>query len=144
MLRLVLIHQLVLSLLAGPMLCCCTAARLGHEPKSHSSQTEKSERKSCCRESQSPDSRQPVHDSKPAERKKCSCKVASQTDAVMPETTAAIVDPQTTIVPGGLHPDFPYLLCAVPASVHLSALLDRSSSVLSADDLLYSHHNLRC
>lgn len=29
MLRLVVIHQLVLSLLVGPMLCCCTTARLG-------------------------------------------------------------------------------------------------------------------
>lgn len=150
MLRLVLIHQLVLALLVGPMLCCCTAARLGHESSrtSQSSDKSKSNEKSkprlCCGESQPSGSEQPSHDGKPTGPEKCPCKNAPQAVVAMPEQAASAADVLTQFA-AGLATFNHSVTLLVPAFTGRSttSFLARSSN-LSTDDILYAHHNLRC
>ncbi len=147
MFRLVVIHQLVLSLVVGPMLCCCTTARLVNDP--HVSRTagtdEKPQRKHCCGERQkSPDgSRQAPGGEKSGDPAKCPCKDAAPTVATVPEVVAGSADSLTLL---SVFATFDLSLTLVgPAGVpRPAARFDFRSSSVSTADLLFAHHNLRC
>ena len=144
MLRLVVIHQLVLSLIVGPMLCCCTTARLGHGSARTSQAGDQSKRKSCCGESRSDGSGRSAPGDKPAEPEKCPCKSAPQAVVAVPEQAVTAADVLTQLTAGLATLDAP-ITSHVPVSTGRStAFLDARSSALSTDDLLYAHHNLRC
>lgn len=147
MLRIVVIHQLVLSLLAGPMLCCCTTARLGHDtaariaipaeqPKSHS----------CCGHSP-PTSDTGSHKQggdQPASPAKCPCKDAPATVVTVPPTTLASADSLSVLVAGTAYFDLPVALIDCSGCVQTPPRFDYRTSSLSTAELLYAHHNLRC
>lgn len=144
MFRFVLIHQLVLALLVGPMLCCCTAARLEHEPSRTSQPDDKSKPKHCCGESQSSDTGRSAPGDKPAEPEKCPCKIAPQADVAMPEQAVSAADVLTQIVAGLATLDHPVTLHMPALMGRPTTTFDTRSSTLSTDDILYAHHNLRC
>lgn len=144
MFRVVLIHQLVLSLLVGPMLCCCTAARLGHEPARTSQSDGKPDRKHCCGEPRPTDDGHQAPGGKPGGPEKCPCKDSPRTEVVTPETPAAAADVLTLLTSGFATLDHPLGLHAPVAMGRSTAFLDARSSTLSADDILYAHHKLRC
>jgi hypothetical protein len=147
MFRLVLIHQLVLSLLVGPMLCCCAATRLGHETHTSSrtaSHRAKPERKHCCGERKSDDSGHRAPGGKPSDPAKCPCKDAPVKAVALPEAPQAPAD--TVAQPGSTVATLDLPIDSVgPLGAHPSARpLGCRSSSLSAADILFAHHNLRC
>jgi hypothetical protein len=144
MFRLVLIHQLVLGLLVGPMLCCCTAARLGHESSRTSQPGDKSKPKHCCGESQSNDSGRSAPDGKPTEPEKCPCKNAPQTVVAVPEQAVSAADVLTQLSAGLATLDHPVTLHVPALTGRQTTSFDARSSTLSTDDILYAHHKLRC
>lgn len=141
MFRLVLTHLLVLSLVVGPMLCCCAAARLGHEPTAAAESGGK--RKHCCGEPASKDSERPAPGGKPAGPEKCPCKDSPRVDAA-PETPVATADALVLVANGLPALDVPHTPGGAFATGRPAASFDHRSSALSADDILYAHHNLRC
>ena len=149
MLRLVLTHQLVLALLVGPMLCCCTAARLGHGsphtslPNGKSKSNDKSKPKHCCG-SQSSDSGQSAPGDKPAESEKCPCKNAPQAVVAMPEQAATSADVLTQFAAGLATLNHSVTPFAPAFTGRPTTSFGARSSNLSTDDILYAHHNLRC
>ena len=145
MFRLVLIHQLVLSLIVGPALCCCTTAPSGHgagHPSKSGSPREKSQRKQCCGElPKSPDRGQHNPADGPS---KCPCKDhLAKVSAVseIPVGTGNGSDLLST--PSLIFGAQPFVGQIAAALVSATRFNDRSSSVSTAD-LLYAHHNLRC
>lgn len=144
MFRLVLIYQLVLSLLVGPVLCCCAATRLGHEPSSPTPSSSKSERKHCCGESPSKDTGRSTPDEKPNGPEKCPCKDAPGSAVTVPETPVTMTDALTVFAGGLLAFDAPLPVDGSFASSRRAIQLGYRSSALTSDDLLYAHHNLRC
>ena len=148
MFRLVVIHQLVLSLLVGPMLCCCTTARLATDPAG--SQTtyggEKSQRKHCCGERQKSANggQQTPADEKPGDPAKCPCKDAAPTVAAVPEVAAGSADLLTLLSAAVATFDLPAALAGPVSAPRPAARFDRRSSSVSTADLLFAHHNLRC
>ena len=92
MFRLVVIHQLVLSLVVGPMLCCCTTARLVNDsPVSRTAGADdKPQRKHCCGERQKSPGGNPhtPGGEKPGDPSKCPCKHVEPTVATVPELAA--------------------------------------------------------
>ncbi len=148
MFRLVLIHQLVLSLLVGPMLCCCTTARLGHDaspPPRSTASGDQSPRKHCCGGDQkSPDGgRKAPGGEKPGDPANCPCKDAPAKVVVVPEAPAGTAD-SLTLLTAGVAFDVAATLDG-PANARPSASrFDHRSSSLSTADLLFAHHNLRC
>jgi hypothetical protein len=149
MFRLVVIHQLVLSLIVGPVLCCCTTAQPGHNANHSSkliSSSEKSQRKHCCGEhSKSPiGGKQTPGDGAPSDPSKCPCKamlvnVVAVTE--IPVGTANLSDLLSTASVSFAVPTILGEIAAAPPSA--IRFTDRSSSVSMAD-LLYAHHRLRC
>lgn len=147
MFRLVLTYQLVLGLLVGPMLCCCTAARLGHETGTVARSqpaSEKSGRKSCCGEERSQGSDQKAPGEKPSDPSKCPCKDSSAKVITVPEGASAQADSISLVGEALAALDLPACLDAVITPVREGRALDRGSSFLSVADLLFAHHNLRC
>lgn len=147
MFRLVLIHHLVLSLLVGPMLCCCSAARLGHESGSASQKTlgEKAPRKHCCGgEQKSPGGdREAPGEKKPTGPANCPCKDAPAKAAV-PEVPSAASDSLTLLSAGLALFDAPLTLDGPAHGVRPALHFELRSSSVSTADLLFAHHNLRC
>lgn len=147
MLRIVVVHQLVLSLLVGPMLCCCTTARLGHDgtartaspagqPKTHS----------CCGHTPTPnDSGSPEQGgNQPASPAKCPCKEAPAPVATAPPPTPASADSLSILAAGTVQLDLPAALFDCSECVQTAPRFDHRTSSLSTSELLYAHHNLRC
>lgn len=149
MFRLVLIHHLVLALLAGPMLCCCSAARLGHDsgPTSRTSTpVEKAPRKHCCGgEPKSPDGgRKPPGDKTPGGPANCPCKDAPAKVAVVPEAPSGAADVLTLLSSGVALFEAPLTLDGPARGVRPALHFELRSSSVSTADLLFAHHNLRC
>lgn len=149
MFRLVLIHQLVLALLVGPMLCCCSAARLGHHSGSTSrtsTPVEKAPRKHCCGgEQKSPDGdRKAPGDQKPGGPANCPCKDAPAKVASVPEAPSASSDSLTFLSAGVSLFDLPLTLDGPAHGARPAPHFDLRSSSVSTADLLFAHHNLRC
>lgn len=147
MFRLVLTYQLVLSLLVGPMLCCCTAARLGHESASavrSQPVSEKSGRKSCCGEQKSQGSGEKAPGEKPSDPSKCPCKDGSAKAVSVPETASTQADSLSLLGEALAALDLPACLDAVVTPLRVSQPVDGGSSFLSVADILFAHHNLRC
>jgi len=148
MFRLVVIHQLVLSLLAGPMLCCCTTARLGHDatPDSRTSASaDRPRRKHCCVQSPKPtDAGRPrPSGEQPDDPAKCPCKDASANAAVsgVPAGSAHTLG---LLLAGMITLDLPDPMVALSDAIHSSAQFEVRSCSPSTADLLYAHHRLRC
>lgn len=147
MFRLVLIHQLVLSLLVGPMLCCCTATRLGLDAGSVSksaSSTVKPERRSCCGTQKSDGQAQKAPGHKPGDPTKCPCKDGSGKTITVPEVTSAQVDSITQFASPLAALDVPLSLVVVADASRSGQRFDHTSSSLSTSDILFAHHKLRC
>lgn len=144
MLRLVVIHQLVLSLIVGPMLCCCTTARLGRDAKPDAyaaSTANHSHTQTCCGHGQTPKEDGP---SKPTDPAKCPCKDSPAKVSVVPEATTQAADTLAVVWLGTAALDLPVSLELRPGLTRPAARFTHRSSGLSADDLLFAHHNLRC
>ncbi len=149
MFRLVVIHQLVLSLVVGPMLCCCTAARLGHDANpvsrtTHSGDT--SHRKPCCGQGQKQvdGGRQVPAGDTPSDPTKCPCQKGSAKAAVAPNPAPGSADALhllgAAVPTDGLPVPFDGLIGAPPPNGRIGA----GSAFLSTSDLLFAHHKLRC
>lgn len=148
--RLVVIHQLVLSLLVGPMLCCCTTARLGHDastsPRGSTPPVSK-QRKHCCGQDQKPSdgSQDAPEGKKPAHPAKCPCK---------DNPAHALADLEGSGGPLVALGSFTAVNVSLDASLSITdglivgprlvSRFDHQFSGSSADQLLYAHHNLRC
>lgn len=146
MLRLVVLHQLIISLLVGPLLCCCTITRLGHsghDATKANSPGVKNQRKSCCgqQSSASRESEAPTTGDLPSPAQ-CPCKDHTQVAITVPETASATslscLDVATLEFASLAVADSPRH--SLPVSVDFGC---RSSS-LSKSDLLFAHHKLRC
>ena len=149
MFRLVVIHQLVLALLVGPMLCCCTTARMGQDVNStfrttHTS--DESQPKHCCEHGQkSPNGGRHVPcDDKSSDSASCLCQDGPINVLTVPE--AATVSANSLLRLGyaidtlGLPAVFEQRAIVVRLAFHFGF---RSDSLWTAE-LLYVHHNLRC
>lgn len=140
MLRLVVIHQLVISLVVGPMLCCCAGSRLVCEAKPDARTSAVSPVSSpCCRhtlKSQDSSEHKPV--GQPNDPAKCPCKHSPA------KTIAGPADSLNLLPSGTAAFDLPALLDFQPSIAGPATRLDRRVIALSASDLLYAHHNLRC
>jgi hypothetical protein len=147
MFRVALIYQLVLSLLVGPMLCCCATARSGHDSNPstpHVPASERSQRKSCCGEQTPCGEEHPGPTNKPAFPSKCPCKNGALKAIVVPDNS------KTVEVPSNLDTGLDFALGAGPYG-DLSRVIDPSDKCLnhlsaspSKAELLYAHHKLRC
>jgi hypothetical protein len=148
MFRLVVIHQLVLSLLVGPMLCCCTTARLVGDPAiaRTAGVGQKPQRKHCCGERQkSPDDgRQAPGGEKHNDPSKCPCKDAAPTVAAVPEAAGGSADLLTLLSAAVASFDLPTTTTGPTGVPRPAARFDLRSSSVSTTDLLFAHHNLRC
>lgn len=151
MLRLVVIHQLILSLVVGPMLCCCTVARLSHNSDHPSVDVARPAPKSrtCCglvKQPQSDDSSKSRPPS-PSNKSQCPCKADTSKviDFAAPEVSSTGIGLVTFLPDYALpllsHVDICRLLVGGSVTV-----LDRRdhTSFTSTFELLYAHHNLRC
>lgn len=148
MLRLVVVHQLVLSLIVGPMLCCCAAARLGGDAKPDARATasaDRSQDSSCCGHGQkSSDGGRHKPNGLPGDPSKCPCKDAPTNATSVPEATIGTAD-LLSLLPAGPAPlDLPLPLDRQLGLTRPAARSDHRSACLSADELLFAHHNLRC
>lgn len=159
MLRRVLTYQLILAVAVGQFFCCCATAnvtvRTSAKTKtlSHESTRGQSEivSHSCCSHKhaklsseQKPASEKPDSDQKPVE--KCPCKDgAGKTPITQPETTQSATSALLQTLT--LEAIAPFDL---PATETDACGCDESSlshyfcAHLTAAELLYAHHNLRC
>lgn len=144
MFRLVVIHQLVLSLIVGPMLCCCTTARLGRDVKSDAraaTAADHSRTQTCCGHGRTPTEDGP---SKPTDPAKCPCNDSPANVSAVPEATTQAADALAVVWLGTAALDLPASLELRPGLTRPAARFAHRSSGLSPDDLLFAHHNLRC
>lgn len=146
MLRLVITHQLVLSLLVGPMLCCCTTARLASDASAAraAGPADASRPKHCCGGGHKPSDRDrhAPGERSPGDPVKCPCKDYPAVVAVT-ESTAGLADLSSLLAASDATPGLPASPDR-PATTRPPPRFDlRSSSTLTAD-LVFSHHNLRC
>jgi hypothetical protein len=147
MLRVVVIHQLVLSLIVGPMLCCCTTSRLGHDETVRTTMpVERPNNHSCCGHTPTPkDSGSPKHgENQPAGPAKCPCKGAPAPAATAPPSTLASADSLSILAAEAAQLDLPAPLFDCSGRVLTAPRFDHRTSSLSTSELLYAHHNLRC
>lgn len=151
MFRVVVIHQLILSLLMGPMLCCCAVARLGHERVSTKSGDARpsSNPRACCGDAKQPHSDDPTnsHKHSPGNIPECPCK-ADQTnvvDIVAPDAPSTGVGSVNVVSDYNL-PIFSLVdLHRLPFGGTGPAIDRRDQiSFTSTSVLLYAHHKLRC
>jgi hypothetical protein len=148
MFRLVIIPQLVWSMLVGPMLCCCTAARLGQDasPTSRTAASaDQSQPKPCCGQSSKPtDAGQSKSDDEEhGDHEKCPCKDAPAKVAV----SASPVGPADSLgffSAGMITLDSQYPMVALSDAALSPARFEFRSPSLSTADLLFAHHRLRC
>lgn len=151
MFRVVVIHQLILSLLVGPMLCCCTIARLGHESVSTNSGDARpaSTSRTCCGDANQSQSDDPAnsHKQSPGNKPHCPCKTdpTNAVDVVPPDAPLAgfglvsVASDHTLPIPSLVD------LNRLPFGVTVSAIDRRDqTSFTSTSELLYAHHKLRC
>ena len=98
MFRVVVIHQMILSLLVGPMLCCCTAARLGHESVITNSGDARpvSKLRTCCGDAKQSQPNDPANSHKqlPVDNSQCPCKAGHKNvvDVVVPDAPSTGVE----------------------------------------------------
>ena len=133
MLRLAVVVQLVLTLAAGPALCCCGPARLVGAGRA----SESPPRKACpnCH----PES-VPPGDESPAEPCHCPCKErAAMAD---PASDAGVADALGALGPA-TEPAAVARTCVATSPVPRPTFAPRLPS-LSTADILFAHHNLRC
>jgi hypothetical protein len=143
--RLVLTYNLILSLLVGPLLCCCTAARVAHEgvaTRPVSSSAPKSQRKHCCGEPRSDDGSQKSPAKKPSAPGKCPCKGADSKVAAVEPPAASLASLSLLAFPVLFYN--PPVVDRLPLVLGANPQFDHRSSTLSASDILYAHHKLRC
>ncbi len=162
MFRRALTYQLILAVAVGPLLCCCTTGQLlaatVHQPsasptsQSHSSKARvtspccahKHERSKSKEDRGHSDHKQPP--SKPAE--KCPCKDSpGKPEKIQTEVTGTDASTVLRILTSDLV--LPFAVAggtSCPAWVGPEATTSRgpNASLPSTDDLLFSHHNLRC
>jgi hypothetical protein len=147
MFRVVLIHQLVLSLLVGPMLCCCSAAHLGRANGTSTRQAQSGEpaRSGCCESKRHPPEQKPTvpGKSKPGEPSKCPCKDAPAKEIAAPVAPSGTADLPIVVASGYLNFELPPTIDGMKGDLRAPRFDHRSSS-LSTSDILYAHHNLRC
>lgn len=148
MFRLAVIHQLVLSLIVGPMPCCCSAARLGCDPKPNSRVTAPAahtQSRTCCGHGQEgpSDGGRPKPSDRPGDPAKCPCKDALAKATAAPEARASSADTSGLLPVGTTAPDLPVTLDLPPGLARPAAHFDHRSASPSAAELLYAHHNLR-
>lgn len=136
--RVAVSHSLVLALVAGPLLCCCTAAHLAPVASAHPSPASvRVPSKSCCQESPKPaDDRHPA----PADHAPCPCKDAAATPALSEPATGGTDSFTPPPVGPAAFDAVPPVGLVKTAPAHSSCYF----SALSAADLLFVHHNLRC
>ncbi len=146
MFRLVVIYQLVLSLLVGPMLCCCTAAQLGHDAERLSKAAGEPVRKHCCGQGQNPASggNDAPSDQKPGDPTKCPCKDGTAQVVAVPEGKAWSADPLSLLTLVSTSFDLPSAFDALSRAARPAPRFDHCASCLSTEQLLFAHHNLRC
>lgn len=145
MLRVLLIHQLVLSLIVGPMLCCCTTLHAFEVSRAAAGQSNRESTGNCC-SGKSGIEKKPASQghNNPNTPVKCPCKDSNAKLMTVPSS------PGGTIVTQFLQ-TCAFLYLDVPVGHHVSFVQLNSSSRfesravgLSTDDLLFTHHNLRC
>lgn len=107
---------------------------------------EKPQQKHCCGERQksSDGSRHAPAGQKPDDPAKCPCKDATVSVLAVPEVAAGSADPLSVFPVGIATFDLP-VVSVVPAGVfQQTARFHGRSSSICTDDLLFTHHNLRC
>jgi len=151
MFRAVLTYLLALMLLVGPMLCCCTAAQLGHGRDTHSAAiaptgSAKSIRKSCCGKQEPPESGPAAPGQLPHHPAKCPCKEGPAKLNAVPTVPTTSVDTYafTFFLSDLVQFDFPVTIDAAASAVQIVRSDAHRGSGLSTADLLYAHHKLRC
>jgi hypothetical protein len=161
MFRRVITYQLILAVAIGPLVCCCTTTQLlaatAQQPSSRTSHSHSSKARvtsPCCahkheRSKSKHDRGHSDHKqapSKPAE--KCPCKDGSgKTEQIQAEVTGTDASSVLRTLTSDLVLTFAVgggTSC--PAQLGLGSATSRgpNASLPSTDDLLYSHHNLRC
>jgi hypothetical protein len=148
MFRLVLIHHLVVSLLVGPWLCCCTTAQVGLQnafggPLKTGSTTQ---RKSCCGEPLKSDQKGGHKSSDGSHHgpHKCPCKDGKTQVATAPEVSVDTTSLLNLLSVWVTLPLTHGILDNASLVLRSSHLQDFGRLALTTDDLLYAHHNLRC
>ena len=132
MLRFVVTIQLALSLVAGPWLCCCVAARLVGESRAANVAPQKP-CPNCQHESI------PSQDDSPAVPCKCPCKERAMLANSAPD--AGVADSLVAFEPVAVPP----AATPAPGMARLElAFPPPRLPTLSTADILFSHHNLRC
>jgi hypothetical protein len=149
MFRVVLTYQLVLMLLAGPMLCCCTAAQLGcgrdtQSASPVSTTSVKSVYKSCCGKQKPSHASSPAPGQQPSHPSKCPCKEGSTKVVAVPTAPTPSGDVLTILVSDLVLRDHPVTTDESGSAVQAVRRCDRHGSGLTTADLLYAHHKLRC
>ena len=142
--RLVLTYHLILSLLVGPTLCCCTAARVGHEGvvTRPVSSAVKSPRKHCCGEPRPEDGSQKTPAKKPIVPGKCPCKGADSKVSAVESPAGSLASLNLLTFPALFYN--PHVVDRLPLVSGANPQFDHRSSTLSTSDILYAHHKLRC
>lgn len=151
MFRVVVIHQLILSLLVGPMLCCCTVARLGHESVSTNSGDARpaSNLRTCCGDAKQSHSDDPTnsHKQSPGNKPQCPCKAdhTNVVDVVAPDAPSTVAGLVNVASDHALPIPSLVDLHRLPFGETVSAIDRRDqTSFTSTSELLYAHHKLRC
>lgn len=155
MLRRSVTYLLILAVAAGPMLCCCTVERLhAASPAPVSLKTSEPQLKvarSCCSHRPCENDQKSSH-SKPAPQKpseKCPCKDKDSAAKVAP--TESVSADVASLLRLALSLDAGNALvveCLSSLSAGLKFPVDPlrgpNASLVSTDELLFAHHNLRC
>lgn len=144
MLRLVVIHQLVLSLFIGSMPCCCASTTVQHNAKvkinSHRLTT-RAPVKSCCDHASEPSDGQKPNPSAPHQ---CPCKESPTQATIFLQTSLGSIDSLGEATSGHAAFNPPSIFDCSICSHGLATCLPLRSVGLSTYELLFAHHNLRC
>lgn len=159
MFQLVVSYQLIFALAVGPLMCCCTTARLFAAPADKTAAHQLTVTKvqgcsSCCAHKHQPnkstDDRGRI-DHKPVPAKpteKCPCKGGTCKPAtIQSEVTSA--DAATVLRTLTVANVLPFAsvggtCCLVQAVMDFAYLRGANTAYPSTADLLFAHHNLRC
>lgn len=148
MLRLVVIHQLVLSLIVGPILCCCTTAHLRRDANATARTARSVEeplRKLCCGQQPKPSNggRHSQDDSSPGDPSKCPCKDNPKVVAVA-EVSTVTADLSSLLSASAAPTGLPVTWDGLVLAAQLAPRFEHRSASVSTSDLLFAHHKLRC
>ncbi len=150
MIRLGLVTYLVIATFAGPLLCCCTTARLVAgfaSPASRDQSQSRPAKTGCCRHSST------AHNDKaPADKHQPDCpQCPGKQDCVQPVLSNAELDGSNLVNLRPLPSDWvlPALLADIQSSLTLSAFRAAAGDLsllpfLSTRDILFRLHMLRC